>query len=78
MGHLEVQSSNIDIHADAKSYSVLDMRVWIAKCKAKLASGCVIVFVCSKKSTKARTWHGGFEICFGILTAGSAESGECR
>jgi hypothetical protein len=27
MRHLEVQSSNIDTHADAKSYSVLEMRV---------------------------------------------------
>ena len=49
MKHFEVQSSNIDTHADAKSHSVLEMRVWMAKCKAKLASSCVIVFVCSKK-----------------------------
>ena len=31
MGHLEVKSSKIDTHADAKSCSVLEMRMWMAE-----------------------------------------------
>ena len=35
MRHLEVESSNVDTRADAKSYSVLEMRAWMANMRGQ-------------------------------------------